>query len=306
MHGLWQRTCGWGQLYGEVQSPYGVGRLAREADESRTERELSQLADQSRRLVSEVTKTLVVLPTYNERGNLEKLLPSILAHPGIDVLVVDDNSPDGTGDLVEQIAALFPERVFLTRRTAKLGLGTAYLTGFRWALAHDYDLICEMDADFSHDPASLPRLIEAAASADLALGSRYVPGGGTPNWSVLRRVISRGGSFYARNLLGVPYRDLTGGFKCFRRRVLETIDLDAVQSTGYAFQIELTYRAHQAGFRIVEVPIQFEERRTGKSKMSSRIVAEALVRVVQLRLGGNPRAAGAHSPSLISRPSRSR
>ncbi len=229
-------------------------------------------------------KALVILPTYNERENLSALIPIILAEPAFDVLVVDDNSPDGTAALVEELAAEHPGRVFLLRRRAKLGLGTAYLAGFRWALARDYEYVFEMDADFSHDPAALPRLLSRAAAADLVLGSRYVPGGSTANWSLARRLISRGGSLYARLILGVPYQDLTGGFKCFRRRVLETLDLDAVHSTGYAFQIELTYRAHRAGFCIVEEPIRFEERRAGKSKMSATIVLEALLRVWQLRL----------------------
>lgn len=241
-------------------------------------------------------------------------------------LVVDDNSPDGTACLVEELAESYPGRVFLLQRPGKLGLGTAYLAGFRWALAHDYDLICEMDADFSHDPSRLPCLLDAASNADLALGSRYVAGGGTANWSRLRRLISRGGSFYARTVLGVPYHDLTGGFKCFRRRVLESLDLDSVHSTGYAFQIELTYRVHRAGFRVVEVPITFEERRAGKSKMSFRIMLEALVRVAQLRLSGTkveveaqgqgqpqPQAQAqaqaqtpSHEPTLVGRPSRPR
>lgn len=229
-------------------------------------------------------RTLVILPTYNERANVATLLPAILHYPDIDVLVVDDNSPDGTGDLVQAFGENYPDRVFLLNRPGKLGLGTAYVAGFRWALHHDYELVCEMDADFSHDPGMLPGLIAAAQTADLALGSRYVPGGGTTNWSVLREMISRSGSVYARHLLDLPYHDLTGGFKCFRRKVLESLDLSTLHSTGYAFQIELTYRVHQAGFTIREVPITFDERRNGKSKMSSRIVVEALVRVAQLRL----------------------
>lgn len=251
-------------------------------------------------------RCLVVMPTYNERDNLAALLPKILADPRFHVLVVDDSSPDGTADLVTEIAEAYPGRVFLLSRPRKLGLGTAYIAGFRWALARDYDLVCEMDADFSHDPETLPRLVEAAQDADLVLGSRYVPGGGTVNWSPLRRFISKGGSTYARLILGVRYRDLTGGFKCFRRRVLESLDLDAIQSTGYAFQIELTYRAHRAGFRIAEVPILFEERRAGQSKMSVDIVLEALVRVWQLRLEGALPPLSAWGPFLIGRFSRSR
>ena len=246
--------------------------------------------------------SLVVIPTYNERANLTALLPLVLDETDVDVLVVDDNSPDGTAGLVEELAQRNPGRLHLLSRPGKLGLGTAYLAGFRWALDRDYDLICEMDADFSHDPRTLPRLIEAAGRADLVLGSRYIVGGGTANWSVLRQVISRTGSLYARNLLGIPLQDLTGGFKCFRRRVLETVDLDSVHSTGYAFQIELTYRAYRAGFRITEVPIVFEERRAGSSKMSPRIVAEALVRVAQLRLTRCPTAVATPEPSLVGPP----
>lgn len=245
-----------------------------------------------RRFPHGIRKTVVIIPTYNERANLSALLPAILQDSPCDVLVVDDNSPDGTAELVEDIASRFISRVFLMRREAKLGLGTAYLAGFRWALDHGYDLICEMDADFSHHPARLPGLINAAANADLVLGSRYVQGGGTVNWSPLRQAISKGGSIYARLVLALPYRDLTGGFKCFRRSILEALNLDTIHSTGYAFQIELTFRAHQAGYRIVEVPIQFEERRAGQSKMSARIILEALVRVWQLRLAGRNAVTG--------------
>lgn len=250
--------------------------------------------------------TLVVIPTYNERANLTTLLPAILEDPRFHVLIVDDNSPDGTARLVRELCASYPGRLFLLRRAGKLGLGTAYLAGFRWALARDYECVCEMDADFSHDPAMLPRLLDAAQHADLVLGSRYVNGGGTANWSRLRRAISRGGSLYARGVLGLPFRDLTGGFKCFRRRVLEALDLDTIHSTGYAFQIELTYRASLAGFRIVEVPIVFEERRAGKSKMSLGIMLEALLRVWQLRLAGAKPAPAASEPSLVGRLSRPR
>lgn len=256
-------------------------------------------------------KTLVVLPTYNERANVATLLPAILRHPNVDVLVVDDSSPDGTSDLVEAFGENHPDRVFLLNRPGKLGLGTAYVAGFRWALRHEYDLVCEMDADFSHDPASLPALIATARGADLALGSRYVPGGGTTNWSVLREMISRSGSLYARQILNLPYHDLTGGFKCFRREVLESLDLSSLHSTGYAFQIELTYRVHQAGFTIREVPITFDERRNGKSKMSSRIVLEALIRVAQLRFSSKKAiiaspASPTPEPSFASRTSRPR
>jgi dolichol-phosphate mannosyltransferase len=237
------------------------------------------------------TRALVILPTYNERENIAALIPAVLDDPRFDVLVVDDGSPDGTAAAVIAQGARFPGRVHLIERVGKLGLGTAYLTGFRWALAHDYDLIFEMDADFSHDPAMLPELAAAAERADVVLGSRYVPGGGTQNWSPLRRLISQGGSLYTRLILGLPYHDLTGGFKCFRRQVLETIDLDCVDSTGYAFQIEMTYRAVQAGFSVVEVPITFRERRAGQSKMGPGIVLEALARVWVLRFVARRRGA---------------
>ncbi len=228
----------------------------------------------------------VCLPTYNERENLEPMvarLGNVLGDRGF-VLVIDDSSPDGTGELADRLAA---ERswVRVIHRPRKEGLGPAYLEGFRHALALDADLVLEMDCDFSHDPADVPRLVAAADDADLVIGSRYVPGGGTRNWGLLRRLISRGGSLYAQLLLGVPIRDLTGGFKCYRRAVLETIDLDAIDSKGYAFQIETTYRALRAGFRAVEVPIVFADREVGGSKMSKAIVLEAVWKVPALRLG---------------------
>jgi dolichol-phosphate mannosyltransferase len=233
-------------------------------------------------------RACVVLPTYNERENLPLIVPLILeAAPQIDVLVVDDNSPDGTGAVADQIALREP-RVRVLHRPRKEGLGRAYLAGFARALAAGYGRILEMDADFSHDPARLPALL--AADADVALGSRYVPGGGTVNWGLGRRMLSRGGSLYARAILGLHVCDLTGGFKCFRREVLERLDLASVRSSGYAFQIELTYRALRRGFRVVEVPITFVDRRVGQSKMSRRIVAEALWMVWKLRFD---RSAGA-------------
>ena len=206
---------------------------------------------------------LIIIPTYNEKENLGPLLEAIYEiRPDIHVLVVDDNSPDGTGQLVAEWAEApqYEGRLFLLRRAGKLGLGTAYIAGFRWALARSYRRILEMDADFSHNPRYLPDLLAAAEEADLVLGSRYVPGGGVKNWGFWRRFLSRGGSLYARVLLGLPYQDLTGGFKCFRREVLETLDLGAIRSNGYSFQIELTYRAHCKGFKIKEVPIVFEDR----------------------------------------------
>ena len=228
----------------------------------------------------------ICLPTYNERENLEPMveqLGEILGDEGV-VLVIDDNSPDGTGEIADRLAQERPH-VHVLHRPRKEGLGPAYIDGFRGALALGADLVFEMDCDFSHDPADVPRLAAAAADADLVIGSRYVPGGGTRNWGLLRRLISRGGSLYAQLLLGVPIRDLTGGFKCYRRAVLETIDLDAIDSKGYAFQIETTYRALRAGFRVVEVPIVFTDREVGGSKMSKAIVLEAVWKVPALRLG---------------------
>ena len=230
----------------------------------------------------------VIIPTYNERPNLEPLVRAVRdvldAHaPDHGILVVDDSSPDGTGELADRLAREDPQ-VEVLHQSAKRGLGPAYLAGFRRALAAGAALVIEMDADFSHDPAHLPGLIGAADGADLVLGSRYVPGGGVRNWGVVRRAISRGGSWYARTILGVGVRDLTGGFKCFRRELLEALDLGAVRSRGYAFQIELTYRALEQGFRVREVPIVFCERRRGQSKMSRAIVAEAIWRVPWMRL----------------------
>ena len=230
-----------------------------------------------------IDRACVVLPTYNEHDNLPQIVPGILAAAReLDVLVVDDNSPDGTGLLADQLAVREP-RVRVLHRERKEGLGRAYLAGFQRALAGGYGRILEMDADFSHDPARLPALLAASREADLVLGSRYVPGGGTVNWGIGRRALSRGGSFYARTILGLGVRDLTGGFKCFRREVLEAIRFEDVRSRGYAFQVELTYRAVQAGFRVVEVPIVFRDREHGTSKMSWRIAAEAMWLVPLLR-----------------------
>jgi dolichol-phosphate mannosyltransferase len=228
-------------------------------------------------------RALVCLPTYNEQDNVVPMTEAILAAtPDVDVLIIDDNSPDGTGQLADGIAGREP-RVKVLHRAGKEGLGKAYLAGFEWALGHGYDLILEMDADFSHDPKYLPGMLEAARGADLVLGSRNIPGGGTVNWGVGRKIISRGGSLYARTILGIPVRDLTGGFKCFHRRVLESIDLPTVECSGYAFQIELTFRALRRGFRVVEIPIVFVDRRVGQSKMSKRIVLEALGKVWSIR-----------------------
>ena len=199
--------------------------------------------------------------------------------------MVDDNSPDGTGDLADRLAARYPGEVHVLHRPGKQGLGRAYLAGFEWGLAHSYDLLFEMDADFSHDPRHLPQFVNRIREgADIVLGSRYVPGGGTRNWSFLRTFISRGGSIYSRAILGVPVQDLTSGFKCFSRRVLERLDLETVRSNGYAFQVEMNYRCFMRGFRVAEVPILFVDRRVGKSKMGRHIVTEAMMVVIRLRL----------------------
>jgi dolichol-phosphate mannosyltransferase len=232
---------------------------------------------------------LVIIPTYNERSNIGQLLPLIFKTvPEIHVLIVDDNSPDGTGEFVFQLMSTqYKGRLFLLQRSEKLGLGTAYIAGFKWALERSYEFIMEMDADFSHNPKYLPAMITAAQTHDLVLGSRYVSGGGVVNWNFFRKIISRGGSLYSRIILRMPIRDLTGGFKCFRRKVLETISLDQIESNGYSFQIELTYRTFLNGFHIVEVPIIFEERAAGKSKMSRKIFFEAVFMVLKLRLESN-------------------
>ena len=230
----------------------------------------------------------ICLPTYNERENLGPLVQALekaIADHGLDatVLVVDDNSPDGTGALADELAEKSP-LVRVLHRPRKEGLGPAYLAAFRSALEAGAELVLTMDCDFSHDPADVPRLLQAADDANLVIGSRYVEGGGVRNWGLVRRVVSRGGCLYAQLLLGVGVRDLTGGFKCYRRQVLERIDLDRISSRGYAFQIETTYRAIRAGFRVVEVPIVFTDREAGQSKMSRGIVLEAMARVPTLRL----------------------
>jgi len=232
-------------------------------------------------------RALLIVPTYNEVDNVERVAAEFLAPvPGTDLLFVDDASPDGTGAVIDRIRAEEP-RVHVLHRTGKLGLGTAYLAGFHWALERDYRLVVEMDADFSHDPRYLPEILAAAeAGADVVVGSRYVAGGGTRNWGLGRRLISRAGGRYARTVLGLDVHDMTAGFVCYRREALERLDLSSIKSNGYSFQIEMKYRAHRAGLRIVEVPIVFEDRRVGQSKMSRAIVAEALWMVWKLRLGG--------------------
>ncbi len=232
-----------------------------------------------------MNRALVCIPTYNEAENIEPITQAVLkAEPRVDILIVDDNSPDGTGKIADTLAAREP-RIRVLHREKKEGLGRAYLAAFRWAMAEGYTYIIEMDADFSHDPRYLPQFVDAAeGGADLVLGSRYVQGGGTVNWGTGRKIISRGGSLYARTILGVKVRDLTGGFKCFNRRVLESIGMDEVKSSGYAFQIELTYRTLKKGFTVREIPIIFEDRRVGHSKMSKKIFMEALTMVWKLRL----------------------
>jgi dolichol-phosphate mannosyltransferase len=225
---------------------------------------------------------VVCLPTYDERENVEPMVRA-LGRLGVRVLVIDDSSPDGTGEIADRLAAEL-DFVDVLHRPHKEGLGAAYRAGFRRALADGAELILEVDCDFSHDPDDVPRLIAAAGDADLVLGSRYVEGGSVGNWGPLRRLVSAGGSWYARLVLGVPVRDLTGGFKCFRREVLEQIDLDSITSKGYAFQIETTYRALRAGFRVVEIPIAFVDREHGGSKMSRSIVLEAVWKVPAMRL----------------------
>jgi dolichol-phosphate mannosyltransferase len=231
---------------------------------------------------------VVCLPTYNERENVERMVRALgdtFESHELDgrVFVIDDNSPDGTGKLAEHLARELPF-VRVIHRREKEGLGPAYLDGFRQALAEGADLVLEMDCDFSHDPADVPRLVAAAADADLVIGSRYVPGGGTGNWGLLRRVISRSGCLYAQAMLGLRVRDLTGGFKCYRRRVLDAIPLERISSKGYAFQIETTYRAIRDGFSVLEVPIVFSDREEGGSKMTRQIVLEAIWKVPALRV----------------------
>ena len=236
--------------------------------------------------MADTDRVLIVMPTYNEVDNLRAIIAAVHVElPAAHLLVVDDGSPDGTGALADEMAAADP-RIHVLHRSGKLGLGTAYIAGFRYAIRERYDYVFEMDADFSHDPRYLGELLAAArAGAGLAIGSRYVAGGGTRNWGLGRKILSRGGGLYARTILGIKVKDLTAGYKCFRREVLEALDLDAVRSEGYSFQIELTYRTIKAGVRVVELPIVFEDRRVGQSKMSRRIMLEALGVVWRLRLG---------------------
>lgn len=229
-------------------------------------------------------KTLVVVPTYNERRNIEKLIPRVLGQaPEIELLVVDDGSPDGTGDFVDEIAAGNP-RVHVLHRPGKMGLGSAYVHAFKHALTTDTDLVIQMDADFSHDPDEIPKLIEQTAAHDLAIGSRYITGANVANWPLRRLLLSYFANVYTHIITGLPVRDSTGGFKCFRRKVLAEIDLDTIRSDGYSFQIEVNFRSWRKGFSIVEIPIVFVDRHAGTSKMSRRIVWEAMWLVWRLRL----------------------
>jgi dolichol-phosphate mannosyltransferase len=230
-------------------------------------------------------RTLVITPTYNERENLTEFVRSLRTHqPDADILVVDDNSPDGTGDMADELAATDP-KLFVLHRAGKLGLGSAYVEGFKWGLARGYDVLIEMDTDHSHDPKYLARFLdEIRAGADLVVGSRNVPGGGVKGWGLGRQVLSKGGSLYARTILGIGVRDVTTGYKAFRREVIERIELGSVRSSGYSFQIEMTYRALRLGFKVVEVPIVFVDREVGRSKMDRRIVVEAVGVVWKLRL----------------------
>jgi dolichol-phosphate mannosyltransferase len=234
-----------------------------------------------------VPKALIVVPTYNERENVEEIAARLLvALPGGELLFVDDNSPDGTGALLDELAAQ-ESRLHVLHRTGKLGLGTAYVAGFTWGLARGYEFLFETDADGSHDPKYLAGMVALAeGGADVVVGSRYVPGGGTVNWGFGRKLISRGGSLYARTILGIEVRDVTAGFVCWRRAALEAIDLPTVTSNGYSFQIEMKYRALRRGLKIVETPIMFVDRRVGQSKMSRAIFVEALLKVWALRLAG--------------------
>jgi dolichol-phosphate mannosyltransferase len=229
-------------------------------------------------------RTLIVIPTYNEAENIGALFEAVLAETPqeVEFLVVDDNSPDGTGKLVDGIAEQNP-RVHVLHRAGKQGLGTAYVAGFKWGIEHGYEAFVEMDADFSHNPKYLPEMLKLLADYDVVIGSRYVSGGGTVNWGVGRKILSRGGSIYSRMILGAPIRDFTGGFNGWRKNVLEAVDLDTLRSDGYSFQIELKYRAFKRGFKLREFPIVFEDRKVGKSKMHRRIVLEALARVWSFR-----------------------
>jgi len=230
-------------------------------------------------------RVLIITPTYNERDNLEVFLEQVgSVVPDAHVLIVDDNSPDGTGEIADRYAAR-DDRIHVMHRPGKMGLGSAYVAGFHWALERDYEVVLEMDTDLSHDPKYVPEMLRALENgADIAIGSRNIPGGGVEGWGPGRHIVSKGGSLYSRTILGLDVRDLTSGFKAFHRRALEAIDLDQVRSNGYSFQIEMTFRALQRGMRVAEVPIVFVDRRAGRSKMSRKIFLEAIAMVWKLRL----------------------
>ncbi|HUY78684.1 MAG TPA: polyprenol monophosphomannose synthase [Ktedonobacterales bacterium] len=252
-------------------------------------------------------RSLIVIPTYNERENIATLLGEVFAAaPMTDILIIDDNSPDGTGALVDSLAAQ-DSRLRVLHRPGKLGLGTAYVRGFEYAIEQGYDHVFEMDADFSHDPRYLPAFFQAAQSADLVIGSRYIAGGGTPNWSALRKFISGGGNIFARAVLGIPVHDCTSGYRCYSTAALSTLNLNAIKAQGYAFQIELVYNIWKSGFRIREVPIIFVDRRVGKSKMSRTIFIEAFTWVVGARFNGDeavrkPQSQRLNEPNAVRQP----
>jgi len=246
-----------------------------------------------------LNKTLVIIPTYDEKENVRAMIAQVLPQaPGLEILVVDDGSPDGTGEIVAEIAKTEP-RVHLLRRAGKQGLGTAYIAGFKWGLPRGYDFLMEMDCDFSHDPNSIPQFLKAIQEADVVLGSRYKDGIRVVNWPLSRLVLSKGASYYVRFVTGLPVADPTGGFKCFRRATLEAIDLDSVQSNGYAFQIEMTYKAWMKGYRVREIPITFTDRYAGQSKMSGGIVREALA-VVWMLAGAHGFRRSPPKPTAVS------
>jgi dolichol-phosphate mannosyltransferase len=232
-------------------------------------------------------RAIIAIPTYNERENIINLVREIQnAAPSADILIIDDNSPDGTGQIADEMAVR-DNTIRVLHRPGKLGLGTAYIAGFHYAIEQGYDFVFEMDADFSHNPAYLPQFLQLAQNADVVIGSRYVKGGGTPNWSPLRKFISGGGNIFARTVLGIPVHDCTAGYRCYRTAALRTLNLDAVRAQGYAFQVEMTYNFWKSGFRIRELPIIFEDRRVGKSKMSRKIFAEAFFWVLRARVTGD-------------------
>lgn len=232
-------------------------------------------------------RAIIAVPTYNERENITQLVRDIQrVAPSADILIIDDNSPDGTGQIADDMAAR-DQSIHVLHRPGKLGLGTAYIAGFRYAIEQGYDLVFEMDADFSHNPAYLPQFLELAQHADLVIGSRYIKGGGTPNWAPLRKFISGGGNTFARAVLGIPVHDCTGGYRCFRTAALRTLNLGAIRAQGYAFQVEMAYNFWKSGFRIRETPIIFEDRRVGKSKMSRKIFIEAFLWVLRTRVTGD-------------------